>query len=80
MGRGMCVNLVKKGGLSKPLIVQNRTRTRSDKMVADLGHEKVEAVDTPDEAVKRSDIIFTCLGMLTGTLGFFVNSDEDGNR
>jgi hypothetical protein len=62
MGRGMVKNLVVKGNLSKPVIIQNRTRARSDKLAEALGSGKVTPVDTVEEAVRQSDIIFTCLG------------------
>ena len=62
MGRGMVKNLVEKGNLSKPLLIQNRTAARSEKLAEALGKDKVIAVATVEEAVKQSDIIFSCLG------------------
>lgn len=64
MGRGMTKNLIEKGGLSKPVLVYNRTRARSDKHVDALGSEKVKALDTVAEVVSASDIIFSCLGTM----------------
>lgn len=62
MGRGMVKNLVEKGNLAKPLIIQNRTRGRSDKLAEELGKDKVVVVSDVQEAVQKSDIIFTCVG------------------
>lgn len=62
MGRGMVKNLVQKGNLSKAVLIQNRTRARSDKLAEALGQDKVQAVDSVQEAVSQSDIIFSCLG------------------
>ena len=53
---------MEKGQLAKPLIIQNRTRARSDKLAASLGDNKVIVVDTVEEAVKKADIVFTCVG------------------
>lgn len=65
MGRGMVKNLVEKGKLSKPVLIQNRTRARSDKLAEALGQDKVIAVDSVQEAVSKSDVIFSCLGGLS---------------
>ncbi|CAI6335584.1 unnamed protein product [Periconia digitata] len=62
MGRGMCRNLVEKGGLDKPLILYNRTRKRADDLSAELGADKAKAVASVADAVKNVDIIFMCLG------------------
>ena len=56
-----CVQLVEKGNLAKPLLIQNRTRGRADKLAEALG-DKVEVVESVQDAVSRSDIVFTCLG------------------
>ncbi|QDS69417.1 hypothetical protein FKW77_005151 [Venturia effusa] len=62
MGRGMCKNLVEKGHLSLPLIIFNRTRKRADDLSSKLGREKTKVAFTVEDAVKDSDIIFTCVG------------------
>ncbi|KAH7379612.1 6-phosphogluconate dehydrogenase 2 [Pyrenochaeta sp. MPI-SDFR-AT-0127] len=62
MGRGMCKNLVEKGSLDKPLILYNRTKSRSTELAAKLGSDKSKVVDTVNDAVRDSDIIFMCLG------------------
>ncbi|KAI9718675.1 MAG: hypothetical protein M1828_006610 [Chrysothrix sp. TS-e1954] len=62
MGRGMCKNLVEKGNLSKPLIIFNRTQKRADDLSEKLGAGKTKVGSSVDDAVSRSDIIFTCLG------------------
>ncbi|CBX90974.1 similar to 6-phosphogluconate dehydrogenase NAD-binding [Plenodomus lingam JN3] len=61
MGRGMCKNLVEKGNLDKPLILYNRTLSRSDDLSAKLGSSKTKVASTIQDAVKDADIIFMCL-------------------
>jgi len=60
MGRGMCKNLVTKGNLAEPLIIYNRTSQRAHDLSAQIGHSTV--VSTITDAVKKSDIIFICVG------------------
>lgn len=60
--QGMCSNLVEKGNLDKPLIIFNRTQKRADDLSAKLPAGKSTVVSTVEEAVKKSDIIFTCVG------------------
>jgi len=62
MGRGMCKNLVEKGKLSEPLIIYNRTQKRADDLSSKLGEGKTKVASTIEEAVKNSDIVFTCVG------------------
>ncbi|KAK7998015.1 Ribonuclease P protein subunit p29 [Apiospora arundinis] len=61
MGRGMSKNLAEKGSLDKPLLAYNRTKQRTDDLVAKVGSDKVVALDSVEEGVKRSQIIFTSL-------------------
>lgn len=58
----MCKNLVEKGNLSQPLILFNRTKSRSDDLASKLGSDKTKVVETIADAVSASDIIFTCVG------------------
>lgn len=58
----MCKNLVEKGDLSKPLILFNRTQKRAEDLSEKLGNGKTKVVSTIGDAVKSSDIIFTCVG------------------
>src|SRR5579871_6686714 len=62
MGRGMSKNLATKGNLSQPLIIYNRTQQRAEDLAAKLGSGKTKVVSSIEEAVKPSEIIFTCLG------------------
>jgi 3-hydroxyisobutyrate dehydrogenase-like beta-hydroxyacid dehydrogenase len=55
-------NLVEKGELSKPLIIFNRTNTRSEQLSEKLGKDKTKVAQSIEDAVSSSDIIFTCLG------------------
>jgi 3-hydroxyisobutyrate dehydrogenase-like beta-hydroxyacid dehydrogenase len=58
----MCKNLVEKGDLDKPLIIFNRTQKRSDELSQKLPSGKSTVASTIEEAVSKSDIIFTCVG------------------
>lgn len=55
-------NLVEKGDLSKPLIIFNRTNTRAEQLSEKLGKDKTKVASSIEDAVKNSDIIFTCVG------------------
>ncbi|KAF2743473.1 6-phosphogluconate dehydrogenase-like protein NAD-binding protein [Sporormia fimetaria CBS 119925] len=81
MGRGMCKNLVEKGGLDKPLTLYNRTKRRAIELSDQLGVEKTTVVVTPDDAVKSADIIFMCLGddaAVTATVNTILDHDVKG--
>ena len=58
----MCKNLVEKGNLDKPLIIYNRTQQRAEELNAKLPSGKSTVASSLDEAVSKSDMIFTCLG------------------
>jgi 3-hydroxyisobutyrate dehydrogenase-like beta-hydroxyacid dehydrogenase len=58
----MCKNLVEKGDLDKPLIIYNRTKKRADDLSQKLTSAKSTVASTIEDAVSKSDIIFTCLG------------------
>lgn len=58
--QGMCKNIVEKGGLSKPLIIYNRTTKRAQDLSAKIGNSTVAS--TIPEAVSDADIIFYCVG------------------
>ncbi|KAF1946859.1 6-phosphogluconate dehydrogenase 2 [Clathrospora elynae] len=80
MGRGMCKNLVEKGKLDKPLIVYNRTKKRSEDLASKLG-SNIKIVDSINDAVKESDIIFMCLGddaAVTSTVDTVLQGDVKG--
>jgi len=62
MGRGMCKNIVERGDLDKPLLIFNRTNKRAVDLSQKLPSGKSSVVSTIEEAVSRSDIIFTCVG------------------
>ncbi|KAK2626396.1 hypothetical protein QTJ16_004658 [Diplocarpon rosae] len=62
MGRGMCKNLVEKGQLDKPLIIFNRTSKRATDLSSTLPPGKSTVATSIEEAVSKSDIIFTCVG------------------
>ncbi|KAK7956850.1 uncharacterized protein PG986_006072 [Apiospora aurea] len=61
MGRGMSKNLAEKGSLDKPLLAYNRTKKRADDLVEKVGSGKAEALESVEDGVKRSNIIFTSL-------------------
>jgi len=59
----MCKNIVEKGPLeNKPLIIFNRTTKRATDLSEKLPSGKSIVVKSIDEAVSKSDIIFTCVG------------------
>lgn len=59
----MTKNLVQKGSLSSPLLLYNRTYTKAESHAQTLGGpSKAKPVHTIREAVRPSDIIFTCVG------------------
>ena len=60
--QGMCKNLVEKGNLDKPLLIFNRTISKATELESKLIQDKSKAVKSLDDAVRGSDIIFTCLG------------------
>jgi len=60
MGRGMAANLALKGGLSKPVLVWNRTHKTAVETAARMG-SRVVAVESLIEAVGQSDVIWSCL-------------------
>ncbi|KAF2188628.1 6-phosphogluconate dehydrogenase-like protein NAD-binding protein [Zopfia rhizophila CBS 207.26] len=81
MGRGMCKNLVEKGNLDKPLILWNRTKRRADDLSAKLGTDKTTVIETINEVVKCSDIIFICLGddaAVNGAVNVILDQDVTG--
>lgn len=61
MGRGMVKNLVEKGEYTAPLLVYNRTKSRTEKLVSQLPDGKAKVITSIDEAVKGADIILLCL-------------------
>jgi len=61
IGRGMVKNIVGKGPQDKPLIIYNRTLSKADKLAGQTKGPIIVA-KTLDEAVSKSDIIFTCVG------------------
>ncbi|KAI1436333.1 NAD binding domain of 6-phosphogluconate dehydrogenase-domain-containing protein [Xylaria sp. CBS 124048] len=81
MGRGMCKNLVEKGGLDKPLILYNRTRKRADDLAATLPTGKTEVVESIEEGVRKADIIFTIVSndaAVKETIGTILKCDVKG--
>ncbi|CAK1363708.1 Glyoxylate/succinic semialdehyde reductase 1 [Cercospora beticola] len=61
MGRGMVKNLVEKGEYTAPLLVYNRTKSRTEKLVSQLPDGKAKVISSIGEAVKGADIILLCL-------------------
>ena len=55
----MAKNLVLKGNLEKPLILYNRTLSRTKSVSERIGHSIV--AETVTDAVAPADIIFSCL-------------------
>ncbi|PLB39795.1 NAD(P)-dependent oxidoreductase [Aspergillus candidus] len=59
MGQGITTNLVQHGIFSRPLTIYNRTKSKAEDHAARIGNCRV--VDTVEEAVASSDIIWSCL-------------------
>lgn len=77
----MCKNLVEKGNLEKPLIVFNRTLKRAEDLNAKLPSGKSTIAKSIDEAISKSDIIFTCLGddaAIKDTVKTMLDGDVEG--
>lgn len=55
----MCKNLVQKGKLDKTLIIYNRTFQKAQDLADRIGNCTIAS--TIEEAVEKSDIIFSCL-------------------
>jgi len=58
----MCKNLVEKGNLDKPLIIFNRTVKRAEDLNAELPAGGSTVAKSIEEAISKSETIFTCLG------------------
>lgn len=58
----MVKNIVEKGSYSSPLLIYNRTTSRSEKLASSLPSSKVKVATTIEECVQGADIIFTCVG------------------
>jgi 3-hydroxyisobutyrate dehydrogenase-like beta-hydroxyacid dehydrogenase len=72
---------VEKGSLDKPLILYNRTSSRSEDLSSQLGPNKTKIAETISDAVKSSDIIFMCLGddaAVTSTVDSILENDVTG--
>jgi len=81
MGRGMAANLVKKGNLDKPLILHNRTTSRSKDFSSSLPAGKTTIANSIPEAVTNVDIIFICLSndaTVTSTVDTILEQDIKG--
>ena len=59
----MVKNITEKADLGgKPVLVFNRTSSRSEQLSQKLGSDKVKVASSIEEAVRTADIIFTCVG------------------
>jgi len=58
----MCKNLVEKGNLDKPLLIFNRTQKRAVDLSSSLPSGMSTVAPQIENAVSKSDIIFTCVG------------------
>lgn len=77
--QAMSKNLVQKGKLEKPLIMWNRTTSKTEALNARIGHSTVAY--TVEEAVAPADIIFSCLtseAAVSQTFDKILNLDVKG--
>ncbi|VTT57196.1 unnamed protein product [Fusarium fujikuroi] len=79
MGRGMCLNLVKKGCLDKPLLVYNRTQKRSEDFVAQVGSDHAKMCTSLHEGVGSCDITFSWLGLDSAVADIYESMAEGGD-
>ncbi|KAI7763130.1 hypothetical protein LZL87_012167 [Fusarium oxysporum] len=79
MGRGMCLDLVQKGSLDKPLLVYDRTQKRSDDFVTQVGSSHAKRSSSLHEGVGSSDIIFSCLSSDSAVVEIFEPMIKDGD-
>jgi 3-hydroxyisobutyrate dehydrogenase-like beta-hydroxyacid dehydrogenase len=65
MGYPMARNLAKSRHAhpqgSPPLLVYNRTKSKSEALLKELGSDKVRVADSPEQLAKECDIIITNL-------------------
>ncbi|KAF2801396.1 6-phosphogluconate dehydrogenase-like protein NAD-binding protein [Mytilinidion resinicola] len=81
MGRGMVSNLVTKGPESPPVIIYNRTTSRSEALSSKLPKGKTTIATSITKAVKNVDIIFICLSndaTVTSTVDTILEQDVSG--
>lgn len=62
MGRGMVRNLLAKAPLSAPLLLYNRTPSRTTQFASTLDQTAISIAASLHSAVSPASIIFTCLG------------------
>ena len=55
----MARNLAQK--LPSPLLVSNRSRSKAEQLVQELGPTKIMIIDDPSDLAREADIIFTNL-------------------
>jgi len=67
----MCLNIVQKGFLDKPLLVYNRTQKRSDDFVTRVGSANTKTPTSLHEGVRSSDIIFSYLSSDSAVLDMY---------
>lgn len=59
--QGMCLSLVWRGSIHKPLLVYNRTQKRCEEFVTEVGSENNKTCASLNEGVGSADIVFSCL-------------------
>lgn len=77
MGRGMVKNIVEKGTYTSPMLLYNRTTSVAEKLSSSLDPSKTKVVQSIQDCVSDSDIIFTCVGddaAITSTLSTALDS------
>lgn len=61
MGYFMARNLANRAAAISPLHVFNRTRSKSEQLVEEVGHSKVKIADKPEDLALECDVIITNL-------------------
>ena len=62
MAKNLATNRRSHPAGSPPLVVYNRTRAKSERLLQELGADKVKIVDNPADIANECDVVFTSLG------------------
>ncbi len=74
MGRGMSSRLARHAPLSSPLLLWNRSAHRATALSSALGPSRALAAPSLGDAVRASDIVFTCLGDDSAVLATYASA------
>ncbi|THH26608.1 hypothetical protein EUX98_g7577 [Antrodiella citrinella] len=61
MAKNMASRNIAHAAGANPLLIWNRSRAKSEKLLKELGDHKIKIADSPEEVARESDMIFTNL-------------------